>query len=151
LAGVALAAVTWVAGEAAVATSAVVAAAAATLVAAAAATATSAAMAVAVAAVAVEATAAEVTVAGESGSGGGSSSSGMVVGLCCWCWRRMTKKIKGKHVFCIKFSPFISYWMENVYQSHEKQNEWHKNNRFIHQNVLPHTNWQNVTKSWQDK
>jgi hypothetical protein len=36
--------------------------------------------------------------------------------------------------------------MENVYHSHEKQNEWHKKNRFIHQNVLPHTNWQNVTK-----
>ena len=31
--------------------------------------------------------------------------------------------------------------------SHEKQNEWHKKNRFIHQNVLPDTNWQNVTKS----
>jgi len=41
--------------------------------------------------------------------------------------------------------------MENVYHSHEKQNEWHKKNQFIHQNVLPHTNWQNVTKSWQDK
>ena len=25
--------------------------------------------------------------------------------------------------------------MENVY-SHEKQNEWHKKNRFIHQNVV---------------
>ena len=37
--------------------------------------------------------------------------------------------------------------MENVYHSHEKQNGWHKKNRFIHQNVLPHTNWQNVTKS----
>jgi hypothetical protein len=37
--------------------------------------------------------------------------------------------------------------MENVYYSHEKQNEWHKKNRFIHQNVLPHTNWQNVTKA----
>jgi len=41
--------------------------------------------------------------------------------------------------------------MENVYHSREKQNEWHKKNRFIHQNVLLHTNWQNVTKSWQDK
>jgi len=41
--------------------------------------------------------------------------------------------------------------MENVYHSHEKQNEWHKKNRLTHQNVLPHTNWQNVTKSWQDK
>jgi hypothetical protein len=41
--------------------------------------------------------------------------------------------------------------MENVKHSHEKQNEWHKKNQFIHQNVLPNTNWQNVTKSWQDK
>ncbi len=80
---------------------------------------------------AVEAAVEEEAVAAESGVVGGSSSSGMVIGQCCQCWQCMTKN-RRKHVFCIKFSPFISCWMENVYHSHK--------------NVLPNINWQNVAK-----
>jgi hypothetical protein len=138
LAAVALAAATLVAGEAPAATLAVLAAAAGTLVAAAAAAATSAVVAVAAAAVAVELAAAEAAVAAESGSGK-------------WRWRRQQQQQNGwllvnvvdigdawlkinkrKHIFCIKISPFINYWMENVYHSHEY--------------VLPDTKRQNVAK-----
>jgi hypothetical protein len=40
---------------------------------------------------------------------------------------------------------------ENVYHSHEKQNEWHKNNQFICQIVLPPYKLAERDRSWQDK
>jgi hypothetical protein len=33
----------------------------------------------------------------------------LVIGQCCQCWQRMIKINKRKHIFCIKFSPFINY------------------------------------------